>query len=343
MYDLEKDMPMVVQSSNLNEELGTVNYVFSDKTGTLTQNIMEFKKFAAGWKSYGSSNPQPVSYAPGVTNVNFYDEQFNEDWTKSMASTGRPQNEYLLDFIRILSVCHTIIVDDKNGVLQYNASSPDELALTNAGRHFGLTFKERDEDGNMVIENKFTGHCEKYELLHVIEFTSARKRMSVIVRDPQGRIMLMTKGADSHIVPRLRSGQEDMVSQTETYLSDYAKDGLRTLILAQREIDPSYFSEWSMRYSRALASMVDREQMMDKCSEEIEQGLELVGATAIEDKLQEDVGEVIEHIREAGVKVWVLTGDKIETAINIGYSCRLIDEEMELFIIDKLSTNDIFE
>lgn len=89
-----------------------------------------------------------------------------------------------------------------------------------------------------------------------------------------------------------------------------------------------------MRYSKALASMVDREKLMDECSEEIEVDLELIGATAIEDKLQEEVGDVIEHIREAGIKVWVLTGDKIETAINIGYSCRLIDEEMELFIID---------
>ena len=127
-------------------------------------------------------------------------------------------------------------------MLYYNASSPDELALTNGGRHFGFTFRERDEDGNMVIENKFTGQLEKYELLNVIEFTSARKRMSVIVREPSGRILLMTKGADSHIVPRLRAGQDELIAQTETYLSDYARDGLRTLILAQREIDPQYFS-----------------------------------------------------------------------------------------------------
>lgn len=109
------------------------------------------------------------------------------------------------DFIRILAICHTIIVDQRNGVLTYNASSPDELALTNAARHFGLTFKERDENGNMVIENRFTSEIEEYALLHVIEFTSARKRMSVLVRDPKGRVLLMTKGADSHIIPRLRA------------------------------------------------------------------------------------------------------------------------------------------
>ena len=94
-------------------------------------------------------------------------------------------------------------MDNKNGVLFYNASSPDELALTNAGRHFGITFKERDENGNMILENRFTSESESYELLQVIEFTSARKRMSIIVRAPDGRILLMTKGADSHIEPRL--------------------------------------------------------------------------------------------------------------------------------------------
>jgi phospholipid-transporting ATPase len=228
-------------------------------------------------------------------------------------------------------------------VLTYNASSPDELALTNAGRHYGITFKERDESGNMILENKFTLATESYELLHVIEFTSARKRMSVIVRFPDDRIMLLTKGADSHIEPRLRAGQQELTDTTSAYLADYAKDGLRTLILAQREVDPEFFKDWSERYTEAMASMVGRDEKMDVCSEEIEQELELVGSTAIEDKLQDEVGDVIAHMRTAGVKVWVLTGDKIETAINIGFACRLLDTEMEVFVIDKVSTADIYE
>lgn len=90
--------------------------------------------------------------------------------------------------------------------MTYNASSPDELALTNAARHFGIVFKDRDAESNMILENRFTSNNEKFELLNVIEFTSARKRMSVIVKDPQGRVLLMSKGADSHIIPRLKSG-----------------------------------------------------------------------------------------------------------------------------------------
>jgi magnesium-transporting ATPase (P-type) len=108
--------------------------------------------------------------------------------------------------MNILAICHTIIPERKNGLLQYNASSPDELALTNAARHFGIVFKDRDDDSNMHIYNKFTEETEKYELLNVIEFTSARKRMSVIVKTPEDKIVIMTKGADSHIIERLASG-----------------------------------------------------------------------------------------------------------------------------------------
>ena len=104
----------------------------------------------------------------------------------------------------------------------YNASSPDELALTNAARHFGITFKDRDEDMNIVVHNKYTDVSSKYELLNVIEFTSSRKRMSVIVRTPDNRIVCMTKGADSIIIPRLAKGQDKLISQTQKYLTEYA-------------------------------------------------------------------------------------------------------------------------
>lgn len=206
MYDQNKDMPAKVQSSNLNEELGMVHYVFSDKTGTLTQNVMDFKKFSAGDMSYGVSSPVKRDYEPGVTNVNFQSPTFELDW-----GSATEQGQKLLDFVNILAICHTIIVEKKNGVLFYNASSPDELALANAARHFGVTFEERDEDSFMVIRNSLTNEAYKYELLNIIEFTSSRKRMSVVVRSPDNKIIIMTKGADSTIIPRLASGQEDLI------------------------------------------------------------------------------------------------------------------------------------
>lgn len=145
-------MPTKAQSSNLNEELGTVHYVFSDKTGTLTQNVMEFKKFSAGSTSFGKSVPSmDIKKAKdmGITNVNFEDEFINVQ----LKNVHHPNHYYAAKMMEILSVCHTVVVEDKNGKLSYNASSPDELALVNGAKYLGYNFKKRDEDENVVIEN----------------------------------------------------------------------------------------------------------------------------------------------------------------------------------------------
>lgn len=336
-------MASKVQSCNLNEELGMVHYVFSDKTGTLTKNIMDFKKFSAGEYSYGVSNPSKRHYLPGVTNVNFECPLFEKDWTQAMSTKGKADNPYLEKMVKILAICHTAIVEKKNNIMTYNASSPDELALTNAARYFGLSFVDRDEDGNIIINDKFSDKDKKYELLNVIEFTSARKRMSVILRTPSGKIMIMSKGADSIMIERLAKGQEKMIEKTEKFLQHYAEEGLRTLLLAQKEVDIEFYNDWSQQYQQAMLSMTDRESKLNQIAELIEWDFEIVGSTAIEDKLQDEVASVIEHIHEAGVKLWVLTGDKIETAINIGFSCKLLDNAMELFIINKNSTKEIYK
>jgi len=207
-----------------------VNYIFSDKTGTLTQNIMEFKKFSVGNFAYGDTHPDPKKqhYDEGVTNVNFYDAEFYNEWPN--ATTDNFEN--LVDFINILAICHTIIVETKDDVPIYNASSPDELALTNAARHFGVIFESRDENSNVIVYNKHEDRRYKYQLLNVIEFTSTRKRMSVVVRTPEGRIVCMTKGADSVIVPRLHEDQDEMIDNTLSFIDDFANEGLRTLLLA---------------------------------------------------------------------------------------------------------------
>lgn len=144
--------------------------------------------------------------------------------------------------------------------MNYNASSPDELALTNAARHFGIVFEERDDDNNVVIHNKRTDTREKYELLNLIEFTSARKRMTVIIKNEDGKILCMTKGADSHVLPRMAAGQKDKIDCTNTYLEEYANEGLRTLILAQKEVDPAFYAQWSQQYTVASCSLKDREE-----------------------------------------------------------------------------------
>lgn len=157
-------------------------------------------------------------------------------------------NPKLIDFINILAICHTIVVDKKNGKLVYNASSPDELALTNAARFFGIVLRERDEDDNVVVYNKFLDQEFKYQILNVIEFNSTRKRMTVVVRTPDSQILVMTKGADSIMIPRLRSGQKNLIDKTNQYLTEFANEGLRTLILAQKQISNEKYNEWSLIY-----------------------------------------------------------------------------------------------
>lgn len=231
----------------------------------------------------------------------------------------------------MLGICHTVIVEEKNGEKCYNSSSPDELALVNAARHFGFHFKERDEDNNVIIEDN--GNEIKYALLNVIEFNSTRKRMTAIIKDPAGKIRVLCKGADSIIIPRLKEKQRHLES-TNKFLENYAKEGLRTLILAEKEVSEDFYFKWNKKYARACVALHDREEKMNVIAEQIENQFDLVGSTAIEDKLQDNLAETIKFIKEAEIKLWVLTGDKIETAINIGYSCQLLTQDMEMFIVD---------
>lgn len=329
MYDEEEDIQMAAQSSNLNEELGQIHYVFSDKTGTLTCNIMEFKKFSAGSRGYGTGQ-KPM--APQLSNVNFHDDALLDD----LLNSSRPNHAALLRVVLFLAACHTIIIDEKKGT--YTSSSPDELALVNAAKQFGYEFKGRDADDTVVIRDCHRNEDLCYQLLNVCEFTSARKRMSCIFRDPKGRLVLMCKGADTVITERLTpaSRASDLFTQTETVVNGYAEEGLRTLYLAEKFLDEKEYASWSQEARQARLALENREEIVAAADEKIEAGLELIGSTAIEDRLQDEVADTIKFMREAGIKVWVLTGDKIETAINIGLSAGLLDQQMQIHVIEEV-------
>ena len=142
----------------------------------------------------------------------------------------------------------------------------------------------------------------------------------------------MCKGADSILLPLIKDAElphiEQLINQTEGYMDTFAKEGLRTLLIIERIMDEDEYAAWSAEYTAALNSISDREAKVDKIAAKLEKDFTLVGSTALEDKLQDGVPDAIEMIRRAGIKLWVLTGDKIETAINIGYSCRLLDDNI---------------
>ncbi|XP_075708420.1 phospholipid-transporting ATPase IK [Rhinoderma darwinii] len=326
LYFAEKDMPAKARSTSLNDLLGQVEYVFSDKTGTLTQNIMTFKKCCISGNVYGTNsgekNLKAVSFTwnkYAVKKFCFYDQSLIDMVCKN-------EDNLVKEFFRLLAICHTVMTDKNGDELVYQAASPDEEALVTTARNFGYVFLSRTQDSITINE---LGEEKTYKVLAILDFNSVRKRMSILVRDPEGKIKLYTKGADDVILKRLHPDCTN-VEVTEKSLEMFAEETLRTLCLAFKEVDFSVYTEWSKKYHQASFSLQNRQKCLELVYDEMENDLQLLGTTGIEDKLQDCVPETIQLLKNCNIKVWVLTGDKQETAINIGFSCRLLTDDMEI-------------
>ncbi|TRZ11406.1 hypothetical protein HGM15179_015715 [Zosterops borbonicus] len=339
MYCAKRRTPAEARTTTLNEELGQVEYIFSDKTGTLTQNIMVFSKCSVNGHSYGEvqdmlghkvelgerSEPVDFSFNP------LADPRF-QFWDPSLLEAVKLGDLHVHEFFRLLSLCHTVMSEEKSeGELLYKAQSPDEGALVTAARNFGFVFRSRTPETITVHE---LGQAITYQLLAILDFNNIRKRMSVIVRSPEGKIRLYCKGADTILLERLHPVNQDLTSITTDHLNEYAGEGLRTLVLAYKDLEESYYKDWSERLLRAGSAPEAREDHLARLYDEVEHDMMLLGATAIEDKLQQGVPETIAILTLANIKIWVLTGDKQETAVNIGYSCKMLTDDMtEVFVV----------
>ncbi|KZT71083.1 phospholipid-translocating P-type ATPase [Daedalea quercina L-15889] len=370
MYYKPLDAACTPKTWNISDDLGQIEYIFSDKTGTLTQNVMEFQKCSVNGVSYGEGVTEAQRGAAKRAGVQeALDPQEQEDLlrrlkddmltkmsrtfknrylqsekltlispqlTEDLSNKASQQRSYLIAFFRALAICHSVLSDrpephEQPYYIEYKAESPDEAALVAAARDVGFPFVQKTREG---IDIEIMGQPERHQLLQLIEFNSTRKRMSVIVRNPQGQIVLYTKGADSVIYQRLAPDHDpELKAKTSRDMEAFANGGLRTLCVAYRNLGEEEYIQWQSVYDAATSAINDRDAEIDRANEMIEHSLTILGATALEDKLQEGVPEAIETLHQAGIKLWILTGDKIQTAIEIGFSCNLLKNEMEIMII----------
>nr|ACZ74715.1 E1-E2 type truncated ATPase [Phaseolus vulgaris] len=371
MYYEESDRPAHARTSNLNEELGQVDTILSDKTGTLTCNSMEFVKCSIGGIPYGrgmtevekalarrgkggesdvdggssdflgQNNEASDSLHP-IKGFNFRDERIvNGQWV------NEPCSDFIQKFFLVLAICHTAIPDEdkESGEISYEAESPDEAAFVIAARELGFEFFERKQTSISLHELNYESgkkvDSRVYQLLHVLEFSSSRKRMSVIVRNEENQLLLLCKGADSVMFERLSQHGRQFEVETRDHIKRYAEAGLRTLVVTYRELDEEEYKLWDKEFSKVKSSVTeDRDELVDAAADKMERDLILLGATAVEDRLQKGVPECIEKLARAKIKLWVLTGDKMETAVNIGYACSLLRQDMKQIVIT-LDSSDI--
>ncbi|KAK6914736.1 P-type ATPase, N-terminal [Dillenia turbinata] len=379
MYDEESGTPAQARTSNLNEELGQVDTILSDKTGTLTCNQMDFLKCSIAGTAYGTRSsevelaaakqmaqesedshdkcmsdlgPSEIELETVVTSKDHRDQKppikgFSFEDSRLMDGnwTKEPNADVILLFFRILAVCHTAIpeLNEETGTIAYEAESPDEGAFLVAAREFGFEFSKRTQSSVFVRERYPSAGSpieREFRLLNLLDFTSKRKRMSVVVRDGDGQILVLCKGADSIIFERLAKNGRMFEEATTKHLNEYGEAGLRTLALAYRKLEESEYVAWNNEFLKAKTSIgADRDTMLEQVADMIEKDLILVGATAVEDKLQKGVPQCIDKLAQAGLKIWVLTGDKMETAINIGFACSLLRQGMKQICISSVNND----
>lgn len=323
IYDPVIDSPCIVRSSNQVQELGCVCNVFSDKTGTLTRNEMKFVKFMVTGRTYDVekrvvTDRGNVFESPVV--VSMRDPEFSKS--------------PLYKFLHCLTLCHTI-VRESDGT--YRSESPDELALVEGVGKFNCSLLERGST-SMTIE--MCSERMTVQILAINAFNAFRKRMSILIYDAvSGEYILYLKGADSAVLDLCKLSKNTRDDADKDLLS-LACIGLRTLCVARRVMDANTATQWLSSYKVAQNSLQNRGDQLDAVAAVIEQDMELLGITAIEDRLQDEVPEVIADLAKAGIVVWMLTGDKEETAINIGHSCNLLREDTTTFTLTKINTLD---
>ena len=370
-YVISKDESIpetIARNSTIPEELGRISYIFSDKTGTLTKNEMIFKKIAMETEQFGEESFEDLKLilsdecqscdAPlldlyniikykqknlnesinndlrGSNNDNIIDTNSNkgnkrnksaESIYKSNKRIRRERNKIIRDTITAMVLCNNVTPTETG----YQASSPDEVALVK----FADTLKMRlfhRTDKEIKIKNAID-NIEEFEVLANFPFSSDTKRMGIILKNKKyGHIIYYLKGAENVMMKFVK---ENYIGYIKENAENLATKGLRTLVLTQKIISEEEFDIWNKEYNEALVSMENRKENISKVVSKLENNMEFLCVTGVEDLLQDEVANTIDNLRNAGMKVWMLTGDKVETATCISISAGLKSKNQKIFTI----------
>jgi len=346
-YFIERDQGIpgtVVRTSTIPEDLGRIEYLLSDKTGTLTQNEMQLKKIHVGTVSYAGEAMEEVT---GYVNQVFAQ---NTEQKQLLASTPvRSRREIgtrVRDLIVALAVCHNVTPSteeiDGEQIVSYQASSPDEIAIVEFTEAVGLRLQRRTREEIVLQSTQTDKTALTARILDIFPFTSDSKRMGIIVKVSStfpdlplnDELVFFQKGADT-VMSTIVAANDWLNEET----ANMAREGLRTLVVGRKKLSQAQYDAFASAYQKASLSLRDRDtQMSSIVASHLEHNLDLLGVTGVEDRLQRDVKPSLELLRNAGVKIWMLTGDKVETARCVAVSARLVARGQSITTIAKIGT-----